>query len=287
VSDRYRELHTKIVEDGYKWVEYYYALDGKCYCGHSPIHHHFILRNPSGNEITLGSTCITRNENYNHLFKDKNAWNNLKRRISAFGELQKLIRDTPEWRDQKWTLKRLDDTMRVQKQKYQDGKLMNKTRTMNMMKELEAYEWATGGISFLQSITEQAKTGYSLSDRQVSAFENIRDKFNDKESITTDEVMIRYADWKSKPHYEDDFKLLSDYIRMWEGDRNKVYKLKPKSAFNDNDIDIADRLLHKYRRQLGEMYQLELDKVEQFGDNPFSNAYIGAYERVKGGKIIG
>jgi len=51
-------------------------------------------------------------------------------------------------------------------------------------------------------------------------------------------------------------------------------------------MDIADRLLYKYRKQLKENYERECAKIDDWGENDFSNAYIQAYGRIKGGGIL-
>jgi hypothetical protein len=260
-------------------------MDGRCECGKTPINHHFVLTNPSGVEIILGSTCIERHNNYTYLFKDAQAWNNLKRRISANKELYKLIKGSDDWKKQKWTLKKLNDLMRVNKLKYKNQTHERKMRTDNMMPEIEAIEWATGN-SFIHSVFQQAKTGASLTDRQVEVYEKIRDEFINAEHTTVEIIKYDYNEWKSKPHFEDDFGEVTNYLRMWVGDLDKVRKLKLVSRFTDAEMDIADKLLYKYRKQLKENYDRELGKVKDYGDNDFSNAYIEAYGRIKGGGIL-
>jgi hypothetical protein len=277
-SLRYIELHHKIVDEGFRFSDYYYAPDGdRCECGKENINHCFVLTNGKDN-IVLGSVCIIRNQNYIAIF-DGNAqkWKQLQDELKQYAELFKLIKDSPEYNNRRIPLEQLEEMKKKLVADYNETFNERMIRTKAILNTLKVYEWKTRHY-FLSSLINQIEMGHTLSDKQVEVSSKIIDQYNKDNNTTIEQMMKEYDEGLLLPTYADDFKTLTMNLNLGMYDRDSVNRLMELRNFNDWDIMRADKILIKYRRQLKERYNILLDLVT---DNDTERmVYIRAYDRV-------
>ena len=288
---RYIALHRDIVEKGFKWTGYFYTgdLSGICACSKTGLAHNFVLTNDKDEEIVLGSTCINRNLNYQYIFKEKpELWKKLQDELKGYKELFRMIRNSPEYKKKRVTLEELRELQKAERKSWRDEKDALRLRTVELLPEIEAYNWVTQN-SFITSIMTQAQEGRGLSDRQLEVFNNIQNQFNDQNNLTVEQVLEDFNEWKNTPHLIDDFLTISFYLRLGRYDRDLYDRTANARSwdenfdFSDSDYDKALKMLYKYRKQLNVKFW-EMVKVPDRTSTMIN--YIEAFNRLVEKEII-
>jgi len=273
---RYTALHRKIVDEGFRFNHYYYqSRAGTCECGQVGLSHHFVLANPDASTIILGSTCINRHENYAHVFKNyPKSWKGLMSEIKEYEHLFRMIKSSEEYKKQKW---KLEDLQKLRKEE----RARQNRQTNSVLPYLEAYAWMTG-TNFLASLLSQAREGRRLSDRQIEVYNKIVDEYNAKNDITPEIVLFEYDDWASKPHFEDDFRIVTPYLRLGTYDQDTLNRLDGHDQFSEDDMRRARRLLKRYRKQM------HVIRGARIPDNRTDEAtrFNNAFDRLKEARLI-
>lgn len=274
-SLEYIKLHRELTEKGFKYVDYFYtpSLDGKCFCGHGGLAHNFVLRNSEDSEVILGSTCIIRNQLYLSIFEgNPKKWEDLQKELKEYQEFFRMIRGSDEYKHKKVYLQELQKLKQDKENKWREDLESKRNKTKELLPELEAYAWITG-FNFIKSIHSQALVSYKgLSDKQISVFEKIQKEYNVQHGVTVEEVLEKYANWKATPHFEQDFNLISPYIKASRYDLPTIERLSQTKAFTDWDYQKASDLIKRYRNQINKLsesieYESLRDAIERFKEN--------------------
>lgn len=264
---RYEKLHIKIVEGSFHWggwTKYFYTADlsGECECGKKGLAHNYVLDSPSGKSIVLGSTCILRHSNFEHLFKnDPKGWEKLKSEINDLKDVFRAVRASDELRSEKLDLTKLRELKKTVKTDRQ----LRAARTRGLMKELEAYA-EVYGMNFARSLLSQAKEGRVLSRKQISVFEKIQDQKNE----TPEQVLAEYEKMKEAGSFEDDVLIIASQLSMGSYDRGThgelISAFERYGRWNDYNLERAEKLMYKYRKQISVLFWDIVDAKNRDGE---------------------
>jgi len=258
-STRYIELHKKITVEGFRFSGYFYTgdLSGKCECGKHGLAHNFVLTSPEGQDIILGSTCITKSEVQVYIFENHpRAWSKLQKELKLYKYLFRTIR-TGDKSQEKITLEQLRELSKTIKTYWDTERDRRIEQAKEILPLLQAYSFLSGN-PFLDSVLDQAINGSrGLSNRQIEVTEQIIDSYNEAKGTNEEEVLVEFEAKKHLPKprkFEDDFSDVQFYLRLGRYDQETrtwlLGAIERYGTFNDSAYGKASRLLYKYRKQL-------------------------------------